>query len=447
MVITVSDDAASTLADHPAGTTFVFAEGTHRLVTLEPRDGDTFLGRSGAILSGAIELNGAELVDQLWVYDQQTQEGETRGECQDGYEGCIFPEQLFLDGEPLWQVTSLSEVEPGKWFFDYAADRIYLADDPTGRHVETSVSRFAFFGSAHDVTIRGLVIEKYANPAQRGAIHGKADPGALSTGWMIEENVIRLNHGAGIRLGREMVVRGNLVHHNGHLGMSGTGTGILVEDNEIAYNQTAGFQSFGWVGGGAKFIDTEDLRVIGNHVHHNDGHGLHTDHNNVNTLYEGNFVTDNSGVGISHEISYSATIRDNVIERNGFGRPQGVAGAGIMINTSSDVQVIGNTLRDNADGIAGQHQDRGSGGEFGPWRLSNLLVEGNLVVLNEGETGVIAGVDSEAVFDDWNNRFVDNTYELGSSVRFLWDGASVDFPGWQEFGQDTAGSVEFAAGS
>ena len=52
-------------------------------------------------------------------------------------------------------------------------------------------------------------------------------------------------------------------------------------------------------------------------VHHNAGPGLWTDFDNIHTLYEGNTVFLNGEDGIKHEISYDATIRNNVVAANG----------------------------------------------------------------------------------------------------------------------------------
>jgi hypothetical protein len=43
---------------------------------------------------------------------------------------------------------------------------------------------------------------------------------------------------------------------------------VLVDQNEIAYNNTAGFNS-GWEAGGTKFVMTHNLVVRGNWSHHN----------------------------------------------------------------------------------------------------------------------------------------------------------------------------------
>ena len=229
-----------------------------------------------------------------------------------GYPRCNYPEDLFIDDVPLLHVARLSDVGPGKWHFDYAADRIYLGDDPTGKKVEISVTPKAFTGPAANVTLRNLTIEKYANPTQQATVE-------LGTGWIIEDCEVRWNHFTGIAVGPRSIARRNHVHHNGCFGFHGAGDDILVANNEIAYNGFAGYDPF-WGSGGSKWVYTSHLVVRGNFSHHNRGPGLWTDINNIHTLYENNTVEDNERGGIFHEISYDATIRNNTSRRNGTGK-------------------------------------------------------------------------------------------------------------------------------
>ena len=120
--------------------------------------------------------------------------------------------------------------------------------------------------------------------------------------------------------------------------------------------------------------------VRGNFSHHNRGPGLWTDINNIHTLYENNTVEDNERGGIFHEISYDATIRNNTSRRNGTGKdfPYWTTGAGIEIVSSRNVEVHGNTLEDNWQGITGLDDHRGTG-NAGPYTLINLNVHDNVV--------------------------------------------------------------------
>ena len=91
---------------------------------------------------------------------------------------------------------------------------------------------------------------------------------------------MRYNKYAGIKLGHKMKVLNNYVHHNGQIGISGFGDSVLVENNEIAFNNYQKNFAFGTVLGGVKFVNTRWLVVRRNYVHDNEGNGLWTDIDN-----------------------------------------------------------------------------------------------------------------------------------------------------------------------
>lgn len=55
--------------------------------------------------------------------------GEDLASIENGYEGCNLTEDVYMDGVFLDKVMSLDELEAGRYFFDYAADGIYLPDE------------------------------------------------------------------------------------------------------------------------------------------------------------------------------------------------------------------------------------------------------------------------------------------------------------------------------
>lgn len=431
VLVRTGDDLAGVTAKHPAGTTFYLEAGVHRQASVVPQDNDRFLGAKGAIMSGAKVLTAFQREGNLWFAPGQNQQGEVNGQCQDGYSGCVYPEQLFIDDTTLWQVTTKADLKAGTWFFDYANDRIYLADNPSEHQVETSVTSHAFAGKAKGVLISNLIIERYASPTQKGAIEARA-----AKDWRVERSWVRSNHGSGIRVGTGLTVNLSRVYDNGQIGINGQGDRLLIQSTEIAHNQNGGFKAFGWVGGGVKINKSEDVRIRGNLVHDNSGHGLHTDGGSRNVVYEHNTVTDNDGVGISHEISYRATIRNNDVERNGFGRSIGIGGSGIYVNSSADVEVYGNLLADNADGIGGEQSDRDG------HVLENLWVHDNQIHMSTGNTGVATSTGDSSVFTR-NNRFDRNHYQLDGvgSDYFKWGGSELTFAEWQNSGQDAGGSA------
>jgi hypothetical protein len=431
---------------HPEGTKFLLAAGVHRLQTVQPKPGNAFYGARDAncrrlsFLSGARPLTSFERVDALFVARGQTQQGTLHGVCRQGWERCQRPEDLYFDDEPLRHVGSLEELAPGRWHFDYDDDAIYFVDDPEGRRVETSVSRVAFSPTAPDVTVNGLVVEKYATPAQRGAIGGQYP----QTRWTIEDNEVRLNHGIGINLGSESVAARNHVHHNGQLGIGGRGAGLLIEANEIAYNNYANFLP-PWEAGGTKFSWTTGLVARGNCVHDNFGSGLWTDTDNSDTLYEANVVFRNAGQGIFHEISGNAVIRDNRVGRNGE-VGEWLYGTNILISTSHDVEVVGNRVETaasfgNAIGVI--WQERGDG----------YTATGNQVHDNEvtflgpgGLSGAAADFDPGWVEVFESNVFDENLYHMAalSEAHFAWNNAEQSFAAFQAAGMELHGAADTA---
>lgn len=109
------------------------------------------------------------------------------------------------------------------------------------------------------------------------------------------------------------------------------------------------------------------------------------------------------------------------------------------MSSSRDVEVAGNVVEGNADGIGGVQQARGAGRQGG-YNLSNLWVHDNAVTVTGGWTGVVQDVGDQSVFASRNNRFERNQYQLpAGSLSFAWmDGEHTD-AGWRRFGQDVDG--------
>ncbi len=289
------------------------------------------------------------------------------------------------------------------------------------------VTEYAFRGTAVRVTIRNLVVEHYNSPSADYPIK------CSSAGyWTVEGNEIRYNAHIGLGAGPRWVVRNNFIHHNGQMGIFAAGEDILIEGNEIAFNNTDGHNSQ-WEAGGTKFVYTIRLTVRNNYVHDNAGPGLWTDINNIHTLYEGNRVIGNHGPGIFHEISYDAVIRNNLVEGNGYGWTAWVNGAGILVANSPNVEVYGNTVRYNNDGIAGIQGARDQAdARYGPWELKGLWVHDNMIMMEVGETGIVRGTADPVWSPEWGNRYDYNTYTLSGTARYYrWNADARTATEWQ----------------
>ncbi|MET8076391.1 right-handed parallel beta-helix repeat-containing protein [Streptomyces sp. NPDC005303] len=192
-------------------------------------------------------------------------------------------------------------------------------------------NQYAFSGSASDVSIRYLTVQRFAAPSDEGVVnHDSAD------GWVIEDSTIQDNDGAGLMAGARQQVRANCLKNNGQYGMNaykGNGriTGLVVEGNEIVGNNTGDWErrkpGCGCTGG-IKFWAVDGADIRGNWVHDNRGTGLWADTNNNDFLIENNVIEANDGAALIYEISYNAIIRKNTIRRNNWVEGRKAADAG-----------------------------------------------------------------------------------------------------------------------
>jgi parallel beta-helix repeat protein len=287
-------------------------------------------------------------------------------------------------------------------------------------------TQFAFQDNmkASGVTIRGLIIQNYSTPQQRGAVDAGSD------GWKAIGNEIRNNAGAGVAFGGNgWAIEGNHIHHNEQIGVKGQGSGGRVVNNTISHNNSNGRFDPSWEAGGSKFINTTNLYVAGNKVLDNRGPGLWTDGNNKGTIYEKNTVKDNFGPGIFHEISQSASIRNNTVTGNAHGFYVG----GILVANSSDVTVTGNSVSGNDGGIIGLQDDRGSHNTI------NLVVMNNNVSFSTGVQGLIHNSGTD-VTQSGTIFFDANVYTTTAAKAFRWGKTMLSAPEWQAVGQDPNGT-------
>ena len=336
-------------------------------------------------------------------------------------------------------------------------------------------AQFAIYGDStphgpSDVTIRGFVIQNFHTPLQAGAVQDYNGPG-----WTIENNHITASSAAGVATGDYARVLYNLIDHNGQEGFSAHGDRGLYQGNRIAYNNYNLKISADWEAGGGKAYDTSNLTFKFNYVHDNGGPGLWADTNNINTKFDGNTVSNNWGPGIYDEISFNATIINNVVTGNGMPSAPGKgdrAGwgwdAGIQLRRSggllaaTPVIISGNIVADNYNAIAliespasgcstaaAGTSDRNIHNWHGLCNVQNVLVENNWITMTQGATGAYQDGAGNTVFTKWNNVFRNNHYCVSSVNHpsdgyangwFAWLNNWPDFSSWQRIWLRAAGT-------
>lgn len=402
----------------------------------------TLKAGSGAEIRGSdVWSTGWTRSGSYWVSEGDLPSFYAHGECKTGTSRCLWPEQVFFDGEPLAQVAS----DPASGQFAVDSGRgVVLADDPTGHTVEVTTRTEWITVRSDEVTVQGFTMKHAANDSQSGAVNN----GGYSR-LTIEDNVLSDAHGAAVSLaeGTDLRLLRNDVSNGGQLGVHGSTADALVQDNWIHHNNTEGFDP-GWEAGGMKMALMRSLTAEGNEVYRNDGPGLWCDIDCTDAIYSNNRVYHNEGPGLFFEISSGARIFGNVVWENGWGFPAWGWGAGILSSSSQNVEIYDNVVAWNADGVSVISQDRGED----RWNtVKDIYVHDNTILAKDYPADKYHNL-SLAWLQDWtgamfepssDNRGANNRYwypSPESSVnRFEWDGGGknrlADFnatPGEQE---------------
>ena len=298
----------------------------------------------------------------------------------------------------------------------------------------------AFVGNVTAVRVEGTVIRNYfgGSGSSTSGCCGVALDNQGSSGWVILDNEITANSGAGVRIANDAIVRRNYIHHNGWLGAvcgGSTGNNAVVDSNEVSYNNTRGIDP-NWGAGGIKCVLTSNLTFRGNFVHHNAGHGLWCDNCNATTYYLGNRVEDNTFNGIYHEVSADAVIDGNQLARNGTSNR-----GGIWVDNSANVEVRNNIVSGSMNGLILIRQV--SRPELPNRVLQNVYVHDNAVRMAGSEfAGGVQYVGDNSVFSSRNNRFVSDDYNLTTAggSPFRWNNANLSDSQWRAANQDVTGT-------
>ncbi len=286
--------------------------------------------------------------------------------------------------------------------------------------------------NASGVHVEGITAEDYVPGAQNGMF-------AIGTGggWTVRKCELRESSHLG------MVFNGNnnkilncFIHHNHQSNLKGFANDNLVEGCEISYGNWLGEFPGGGEGGGTKFLDSTRLTLRNNWVHDN-VNGLWCDFDNDQTVYEDNLVEGNSNKGIFQEYGYNAIIRNNTVRNNG---------RGIDVTSCDNAEVYGNTVTEDETWMWGVERDHTHTGRFGLFRLRDLWVHHNTVVLTGGARhGIRDNIDAtpNVYGEAANNLFDYNDYtdDGAPAAPFFWEtNAEYTWAQWQTAGNDPNGS-------
>lgn len=374
-----------------SGTTIVLRGGTYRedaewygkRLTLQPYPGEQ------AWMSGSVVVDDWDRDGDDWRLDNWTTEFNSGGLSSsfiDSSRNSMAgqPDQVFIDGAPLWQVGSRLSVRPGTFYVDDGNNRIYVGSDPWGRRVEVSKYRQALdINQAHGTVVRGLGFRHYATTVYAfGAVKGNASR------LTFERNTFYNNAAAGLQIFQPdaRVLRNRFVG-NGQIGLSANRShNMLVDNNYFSNNNRELFHGASAVGA-VKVTGGRHMRWANNVAVNNQGQGLWCDINCYDIEIVRNWMSNNYGNAIQFELSANAIIASNVAISH-------YRKAGVAVMDSGDVDVYNNTLVRNRNNVRIIDGSRRSYSDPAiTWQVSDVRIRNNIFSNGQNDSTALLSVD------------------------------------------------------
>jgi hypothetical protein len=302
------------------------------------------------------------------------------------------------------------------------------------------------------VRVLGGVFQHFGNATAPGWV----SPMVVRDNSVVEGTEFRENFNSGLAIqGDHARVSNVFSHHNGRYGLNLTRrcsdcpgvVGAIVEDSEIAFNNTRRLGTAGSAGGTKFCCGSNGVIVRRNEVHDNYGSGLWFDGDHTNVQIYENIIYDNRNWGIMYEISLGgAKIHHNTLTGNGLsdGTTNWFNAVQLLVSCSDGstggIEIYENTIDGTAHPLALIDHDHNGDST----RTRGVYVHHNTMTLRASTTrvGAVAFGGLTELFRA-NNRFDHNTYRVPTTAGryWAWNGQILTWNEWQAYGHDANGAV------
>jgi hypothetical protein len=403
-IISPSDDIVSIINSGKQNQTFCI-EGEHRITSpIQIRSGQSLIGTtSNSRISGAVVLSpwqttstqGVYYYDGPYAQIQPHQQNQfNSGGANVCYSVSTYEDDLFFRSQPwsdqrIMRVLSETEVDPtqpvttqgqavtageaGRFFFDYAHQRIYVSlpngVDPNTVTVDLAINlngsnnESLIFGPGQsNVSLQNLFVEKGMS---YGLFGGNT--------WTLKDMTIRFIHNVGAynllgSAGQPSIIDDTLFTNIGRKALNATN--VNITNSEMSWNNIANFRATtdlsgsgvcqGYNDAGAfhiyNLVGTQSQpAVIINNLwsHDNIGDGLWSDGGTQYTQITNSTFNGNERYGYLHEISCQVLFSGNTIYGNGYPmKNPDITGGGVNVSDSNYATLSSNVLYDNYAGFA-----------------------------------------------------------------------------------------------
>jgi len=355
------------------------------------------------------------------------------------------PEMVYVNGMPMTQVMSYSDLQPGTFYIDDFQNTIHVEPargvDLNSASVEASTrAQTLNVVGRSNVVLRGLVFRNAAS-----CINASSANIYNGNNILIDSVQAMWNNwgGLGLYSTNNVTVRNSTASHNGGIGfIAAMVQNVLYDTNESDYNNWRGAQGalFDWGMGGTKLMYTQNVTVRNHNSFRNSAQGLWFDTDNENVTIDNATLAQNVMAALQLEANEGPVMVKNSVICT--------SGVGINLLNSPNVTIQNNTLYNNGgSGVydAGEIFVAGFNGgrPIVNWLTGsyyNLFTTGTVI---NGNT-VQNAAANEKVFGtylnsaDWG-QFASTLSAGGNSWYDPWNtvdfglpyGKSVDLQGWR----------------
>lgn len=251
-----------------------------------------------------------------------------------------LPDQAWIDGVALKQVTNKTELAAKKFWVDPQKRIYFMAADVTGEVRASKLGDWLSCSDAADVTIKGLQVRRYSGSPSRGST---TDIGAGCDRITLEDmkfedtsNMALLFNGTSGNFVDDATVRHVTMVGNNWIALEPLYMMHPIFDG-LDINNVDRFDEFsGSPGSGAlKASRSWHGKFINSRVADNKSHGIWWDQSNYDWLLAGNTIVKNTGSCVFLEISDGYTLVNNYVDCAGSSAVKlaGLTGAALYNNT------------------------------------------------------------------------------------------------------------------
>jgi len=314
-------------------------------------------------------------------------------------------EMIFVNGTPLTEVLTLSQLGLGTFFVDETNAIVYIFP-PTKTNISTATIEVATRNAPFTAYSRTGIVLRGLNFAEANTCRDN-DAVTFNGGsnLLIDTDTFNWNNSGGLHMNitTNFTVQDSLSNHNGQQGFNSfEAKNGLWTSNEADYNNWRGAQGgiYGWAAGGFHFFAQHDNTVNGAKMFFNMTHGVHWDTDDANDSADSMIVANNLRNGVVVEASEGPVTISN--SHVCFNAPLSLYyDGGMALRGSTFVTLTGNVFASN---LISQMPITGIAGGV-PITITNYETgqQYNLLTTNLTLTSnTIAGGANEQIFLDFD---------------------------------------------